>query len=118
MLSQERKKSSVQIWVGISLIAALLGLAGGIGIASTVLDSSGNSGLESALRDSQARVTQLEAEVQDLQTDLEDRGSAYQVLAKEPDLLRWFLIHLQYRGDGMPVTAEKFAAGRSGPHLR
>ena len=83
MLDRKPQKSNVQIWVGISLIAALLGLAGGMGLASTVLDSSGDSGLEPALRNSQASVSQLEAEVQDLQTDLEDMDSESQSLAKE-----------------------------------
>ena len=83
MLDQERKKSNLQIWVGISLIAALLGLAGGMGLASTVLDSSEDSSLKPALRDSQARVSQLEDEVRDLQSNLEDMDSESQALAEE-----------------------------------
>ena len=83
MLDRERTKSATPIWVGITLIAALLGLAGGMGLASTVLDSSGDSGLESALSDSKARVSQLKAEVLDLQADLEDVDSESRVLAGE-----------------------------------
>jgi hypothetical protein len=76
MLDQGSKKSTVQIWVGITLIAGLLGLAGGLGLASTVLDTSGGSGLKADLRDSQARVSQLQA-------DLEEVNSASQVLAEK-----------------------------------
>jgi hypothetical protein len=76
MLDQGSKKSTVQIWVGVTLIVGLLGLAGGLGLASTVLDTSGGSGLKADLRDSQARVSQLQA-------DLKEMDSASQVLVEK-----------------------------------
>ncbi|MQF48584.1 hypothetical protein FIM08_01580 [SAR202 cluster bacterium AC-647-N09_OGT_505m] len=83
MLDEERKNSNVQIWAGISLITALLGLAGGMWLASTVLYSSEDSDLAHGLRASQARVSQLETEVWELRTDLKDSDSASQALAEE-----------------------------------
>ncbi|MBF8267691.1 MAG: hypothetical protein HW388_1199 [Dehalococcoidia bacterium] len=75
--SQRDNKIKPSIWVGVALIAALLGLAGGLGIASTVLDSR-DGGLETRLRDTQSQI-------QDLQAAMEEQEATSQVLLKALD---------------------------------
>ena len=88
MLDKEGKKSNVLIWVGITLIAGLLGLAGGLGLASSVLDSSEDPALKSALLDSQTRVAQLQAEANDILIKLEGMNSASQAMVREKEQLQ------------------------------
>lgn len=88
MVDKEGKKSNVLIWVGVTLIAGLLGLAGGLGLASSVLDSSGDPALKSALLDSQTKVAELQAEANDIQTQLEGMDSASQTLVQEKEKLQ------------------------------
>lgn len=83
MVDKAGKKNNALIWVGVILIALLVGLAGGLGLASSVLDSSEEPGLKSALLDSQARIAQLQAEADDLQTTLDAMDSASQALTQE-----------------------------------
>ena len=78
-----RKNHRVLIRIGLILIGGLLGLAGGLALASTVFDSSEESGLETALLDSQTRVSQLQAEVEDLQSDLGEMESPFHAFTDE-----------------------------------
>ena len=71
-----------QVEETISQIAGLLGLAGGLGLDSSGVDSSEDSGLQLVVRDSQIRVSQLQAEVHGLRADLEEVDSASQVLVE------------------------------------
>ena len=69
------------VWGGIALIAALLGLAGGLGLASTVLDS-GDGDAEARLLDN---LSQAENLIQGLQASVEEEATAFQALAGELD---------------------------------
>jgi len=102
MLGQERKTNRVQIWIGITLITMLLGLALGMWLASTVLSPSHDSALETYISGNEDTVSQLVVEIQSLRSDMEDMDSASSIIAKElaetaqrEDELEWQLSQAQ-----------------------
>jgi hypothetical protein len=69
------------VWGGIALIAALLGLASGLGLASTVLDS-GDGEAKARLLDN---LSQADDQIQGLQASLGAQAAAAQVLTDALD---------------------------------
>ena len=60
------RKNTTPIWVGVAMMAALLGLAGGLGLGALLVGSE-----ESTTPGASVEVAQLEEQVQQLQTDLD-----------------------------------------------
>ncbi len=73
------RKNTTTIWVGVAMMAALLGLAGGLGLGA-LLVGSGESTTDGA---SSAEVAQLEEQVQQLQSDLDAKTSEALTLGED-----------------------------------
>ena len=73
------RKNTTTIWVGVAMMAALLGLAGGLGLGA-LLVGSGDSTTNGV---SSAEVAQLEKQVQQLQSDLDAKTSEALALGED-----------------------------------
>ena len=76
MQSEKAQKTGLAIWIGVAAIAALLGLAAGLGLASTLLDPGGS-------KLTAKQLSQAQADVQSLQADLDEGQSTAKALEEE-----------------------------------
>lgn len=77
MQNAPNEKSKTIIWAGATLIAALLGIAGGLAIATAVLDT-GSSGADARALESQSALAEAQDQIKDLQATLTERQGANQ----------------------------------------
>ena len=72
-------RNNTVVWFGVTLIAALLGLAGGLGLGSLLLEPSETTAPSATL----AELSQLQEQVQGLQADLDTRTAESLTLASD-----------------------------------
>ena len=72
-------RNNTVVWFGVTLIAALLGLAGGLGLGSLLLEPSETTAPSATL----AELSQLQEQVQGLQADLDTRTAESLALASD-----------------------------------
>ena len=72
-------RNNTVVWFGVTLIAALLGLAGGLGLGSLILEPSETTAPSATL----AELSQLQEQVQGLQSDLDTRTAESLALASD-----------------------------------
>ena len=73
------RRNNTVVWFGVTLIAALLGLAGGLGLGSLILEPSETTAPSATL----AELSQLQEQVQGLQSDLDTRTAESLGLASD-----------------------------------